>query len=244
MNFSGIDSVNLIGRLLRWPLRLIPRETILPILQGKLRGRKWISGSSNHGCWLGSYEFDKQKFMTKTVHAGTVAYDIGANVGFYTLLFSVLVGDQGSAVAFEPVLSNVAFIQRHLQLNHRRNVQVYQVALGQTTGEALLELGVNNSMARLSATGSVRVPLYRLDDWRQQFQARPPTYLKIDVEGAEAEVLDGARLTLIEYRPAIFLATHGLGVHRRCLAILGELGYQLQSLTSASIDVTDEVFAF
>src|ERR1700722_9598796 len=106
-NLSGISKESLIGRLLRVPLRLIPRSTVLPIMQGALQGKKWRVGSGAHGCWLGSYEFHKQKALQDEIKAGYVVYDIGANVGFYALLASVLVGETGFVYAFEPFPGNL-----------------------------------------------------------------------------------------------------------------------------------------
>ncbi|MDW8317197.1 MAG: FkbM family methyltransferase, partial [Anaerolineae bacterium] len=90
MNLSGISSKSLIGRVLRFPLRLIPPKAVLPIMQGRLKGRKWIVGSSSHGCWLGSYEYAKRIVFERTVRENSVVFDIGAHVGFYTLLAAVL----------------------------------------------------------------------------------------------------------------------------------------------------------
>jgi len=59
MNFSAISNKNIFGKILRFPLRFIPTKVVVPILQGTLKGKKWIVGSSNHGCWLGSYEYEK-----------------------------------------------------------------------------------------------------------------------------------------------------------------------------------------
>src|SRR5580765_1322501 len=102
-NLSGISRETLIGKLLRAPLRLLPRTAAVPILQGPLRGKKWIVGSGTHGCWLGSYEYDKQKLFQKTVRSGDVVYDVGANAGFYSLLASLLVGEKGHVYSFEPL---------------------------------------------------------------------------------------------------------------------------------------------
>src|SRR5664280_711279 len=88
MNFSGISGRTFIGKALRFPLSLIPSGTQMPILQGPLHGKRWIVGASNHGCWLGSYEAAKQKKITEFVRPGMVCWDVGANVGFYTLLFA------------------------------------------------------------------------------------------------------------------------------------------------------------
>ncbi|MHB9011046.1 MAG: hypothetical protein ACYC49_02335 [Ignavibacteriaceae bacterium] len=92
MNISKISYKSIIGRLIRLPLKLIPAKTVLPIMQGPLKGKKWIKGSSINGCWLGSYENDKQILFREYIKEGMVVYDIGANAGFYTLLSSLLVG--------------------------------------------------------------------------------------------------------------------------------------------------------
>lgn len=97
INFSSISSSKFIGRMLRLPLRLVPRELEVRILQGPLRRKRWIARSSEHGCWLGSYEAAKQERMIEFVRPGMVCWDVGANVGFYTLLLAELVGGAGSS---------------------------------------------------------------------------------------------------------------------------------------------------
>ena len=92
MNFSAISNETLLGRMLRLPFRLIPTNAQMRILQGHLRGKKWIAGSGNHGYWLGSYEYQKQRIFSEEIRPGDVVYDLGANVGFYSLLASFLVG--------------------------------------------------------------------------------------------------------------------------------------------------------
>src|SRR5579871_1243331 len=117
MNLSGISNESVVGRALRAPFRLIPRSAAVPILQGPLRGKRWVVGSATHGCWLGSYEQDKQQCFAGAVSVGSVVYDIGANVGFYSLLASVLVGVSGAVYSFEPVPRNCHFLRRHVDLN-------------------------------------------------------------------------------------------------------------------------------
>lgn len=124
MNFSHISNQTLIGKGLRLPLKLIPKRMVIPIMQGPLRGKLWVVGSSSHGCWLGSYELQKQQIFIKTVRPRYVVYDIGAHVGFYTLLSSVLVGSQGKVLAFEPVPRNLQYLRRHVHMNCCPNVSV------------------------------------------------------------------------------------------------------------------------
>ncbi len=107
VNFSSISNRSLAGRALRIPLRLIPANAPVPILQGPLRGKLWVKGSSDNGCWLGSFEHDKQRLMSSMLQPGDTMFDVGANVGYYTLLASHRVGPDGRVIAFEPLPANV-----------------------------------------------------------------------------------------------------------------------------------------
>jgi hypothetical protein len=110
LNFSAIPRHAVAGRALRLPLRLIPRSLVVPILQGPLRGARWIVGSATHGCWLGCYERAKQQGFVRILAPGQVVYDLGANVGFYTLLAARRVGPTGEVHAFEPGAENLEFV--------------------------------------------------------------------------------------------------------------------------------------
>ena len=83
----------------------------IPIFQGKLRGKKWIVGSGEHGYWLGSYEMDKRLAFEKEILPDSVIYDIGANVGFYSLLAAEMTGEKGHVYAFEPLPRNIKISQ-------------------------------------------------------------------------------------------------------------------------------------
>ncbi len=232
------------GKMLRQPLRLIPPDICLPILQGRLRGKRWITGSSIHGCWLGSYESDKQRLFETAIREGDTVFDIGANVGFYTLLASVMVGASGQVYAFEPLPRNTIFLNRHLVLNRAANVKVFEVAIADANGEAYFDDSPNNSMGHLSSTGTRKVRTMTIDDLVFDSKIAPPNCIKIDVEGAETCVLAGARLVLERYQPTIFLATHGPDVHSRSCQFLDSLGYTLESIGDKVISETDEILAY
>lgn len=244
MNFSGVSDKSVVGKALRLPLRLLPPDTVLPILQGKLRGRKWISGSSNHGCWLGSYELHKCKAFEHWVAMGSVVFDIGANVGFYSLLASILVGPEGRVFAFEPVPLNLRFLHKHLRLNCIDNVVVIAAAVADGAGIAHFDLGMTPSMGHLAPNGGLTVRTFSLDEMVEAGELPPPDYIKIDVEGSEAKVLFGAQSVLAEFHPTIFLATHSKELHGKCSRLLRSFGYILEPLNAPSLDQTDEVLAY
>src|SRR5216684_2115948 len=103
--------------ILRLPLRLIPRGAIVRIVSGELRGWQWIVHSATNGCWLGTYERHVQRLFRQRLRPGAVALDVGANVGFFTLLASKLVGSAGHVYAFEPLPRNLYYLERHVRLN-------------------------------------------------------------------------------------------------------------------------------
>jgi FkbM family methyltransferase len=244
VNLSGIPPDTFLGRMLRQPLKLIPGNTAMPILQGRLRGKRWIAGAHTHGCWLGSYESEKQKLFESKVRPGDTVFDIGANVGFYTLLASDLVGDAGYVYAFEPVPRNIEFLHEHLRLNRVGNVEVIESAVSDRSGDTYFDDTPGSAMGHLAAKGRLKVRTVSIDALGSEGKALPPNCMKIDVEGDEFLVLSGAKSTLKDYHPIIFLATHGTQVHEQCCDLLKSVGYQLEGLDGASIAQCDELIAY
>lgn len=242
MNVSGISSQTPIGKLLRLPLRLVPRDLVVPILNGGLRGKRWISGSGDHGCWLGSYEYDKQRRFAKSLSAGEVVFDLGANVGFYTLLASELVGRAGKVIAFEPLPENLTYLHKHLRMNRITNVQIFEAAVADSIGVARFRVD-RSTMGALSTDGELEVKTVSLDRLFEMGQIPPPSLIKMDIEGGEYSALLGTRAILERYHPTIFLATHGREVHDDCCSYLRSIGYELSAITGDSVEETDELLA-
>jgi FkbM family methyltransferase len=242
INFSGISDSKLAGRAMRLPLRLIPDSAVVRILQGPLRGKRWIAGSSNHGCWLGSYEAVKQRKIRELVRPGMLCWDVGANVGFYTLLLAELVGAGGRVFAFEPVPRNVELLRRHVEMNRCQNVRILPCALGDSDGEAEFDPGPDTSRGRIAAGGPLKVPCSRADTLLAAGEVEAPDVIKIDVEGTEADVLRGACGAMVR-RPMVFLATHGETAHWACVELLAASGYKVRALDGGPPEGTDEVVA-
>ena len=242
LNFSAINNRALLGRLLRLPLCIVPPSATVRIVQGPLRGMRWIAGSSNHGCWLGSYELPKQQKIAEFVKPGWTCWDVGANVGFYTLLLSRLVGPQGKVVAFEPVSRNYELLARHVEINRCANVQLVRAALGDFDGEVAFNDNMNHSMGFISPLGATKVKSHRVDTLLANGAVPVPKMIKIDIEGAEAKLL-GAGKILSQTHPAIFLATHGAAVHKECLDLLIEMKYSVSHLACDEGELDDELLA-
>jgi FkbM family methyltransferase len=232
IDWSGISRETLLGRALRHALRWIPSRAVLTVRQGVNSGCKWISGSSVHGCWLGSYELEKQSVVKTYTKPGMTAFDLGANAGFFTLMFSRLVGAAGNVWAFEPLAENVHMLRQHIQLNHLRNVTIVQAAISSASGLAPFEKAKSNAMGRVTtnANSNYRVPTLTLDQIIADGGSPMPDIVKVDVEGAEAAVLEGAE-GLLRSGHAIWLIALDEDTTRDwCVDRLDRAGYRLSTL--------------
>lgn len=201
----------------------------LPILAGSLRGRYWLpaNGGQLLHIVLGMYQRDQTARFIQHVRPKDVVYDIGASVGYYTVLSSLLVGIRGRTLAFEPSPRCAAYLRQHVRINSLGNTTVFQAALGSREGTAGFAPGRGLGNGRLAEGGSQTVDVHRLDNVVAR-ERRKPTHLRIDVEGDELQVLKGAQETLHRYRPMVFLSTHGQGERAACCQLLSEMGYKLE----------------
>jgi len=208
------------GRLLRLPLAALPERAIVPVLSGPLRGARWVVGSSSHGCWAGTYEAENQKFVAGHLKAGDVALDLGAHVGFFTLLMSRMVGARGVVIACEPHPESASRLRRHLALNGCSNVRIREIAISDHRGELRFLRSSPVSQSHLNEQGDLIVPSRTLDELIAEEEVTTPAMVKIDVEGAEAAVLRGAERLLASAQSAWLIATHGWEAHRDALVRL------------------------
>lgn len=214
----------------------------LRIVSGDLRGAHWLpaSGGKTLRIFLGTYERPQTSMFQKSIGCGDVVFDIGASLGYYTLLSSRLVGRPGRVVAFEPDPRNVAFLRRHVWINRAFNTTVHQAAIGNCDGAGRFSTGTGTGTGRLDERGKIPVRLHRLDDIVAD-EACQPTHLKIDVEGAELQVLQGAQATLRKYRPIIFLSTHGSRKHASCCQLLAEMNYRMDAIAGGDVATASEL---
>ncbi len=221
MNLAKLPPFNsTVGKLLRLPLRLLPRNIPMRVLQGPLRGARWIAGAHTHGCWLGSYEWDTQQLFWYSIPAGGVVCDIGANAGFYTLLAA---RKAKHVIAIEPLPENLRYLYKHLEMNRIKNVTVIKAAMSDVNGLAQFRVGGNRATGALEADGALQIRTTTVDSL-----PRAPDLIKIDVEGAEFRVLTGAIETIKRKHPIIFLSMHVGGSH--CQDLLRSLGYTLKDI--------------
>ena len=162
----------------------------------------------------GEYEPKETLLFLETVKTGDTVWDIGANVGYYTVLAAKIAGAKGKIIAFEPDEENAKLLKENLELNKCQNVVVRPEAVFETNGRIGFNLEKNNkgdsSVAKDDA-GKISVPCVTIDSFFSSERELSPSVIKMDIEGAEIQALRGGTKTLlslkkiklfIEYNPA------------------------------------------
>jgi FkbM family methyltransferase len=217
------------------------------ILSGLARGyRMCVSPADNLSYLLGTNEPHLQKVIREYVAAGDTVYDIGANVGYVSLSLAKRVGPQGSVIAFEPIPQNIAAFRNNVAINGITNVQLLECAASDHAGEALIRLAENPSTASLvwhrnnSSATELSIRTVSVDDLVETGELAYPKFVKIDVEGAEAQALCGMRRTLAAARPVLFVECSEAG-REQAWHLLVDLQYRCQSaITRRDIHTLEE----
>jgi len=146
----------------------------------------------------GIFEVPITNYVKNNLKDGQWAIDVGANIGYYSLLFSGLVGKNGKVFSFEPEKSNFEILKKNLAVNSINNVQIENVAISNTDSEGKLYLskiaGQHKIYSSFSDTGKTAdIKILTLDSWfkKNQIDYRKISFIKIDVEGAELAVVEG-----------------------------------------------------
>lgn len=190
MNRGG--RLRAIFRFLRWQLgsRLLPYPVALPFVdQFKLLVERGMTGATgNYYCGL--HESEDMAFVLHFLRPGDAFYDIGANVGSYSLLAAAAGVDR--IVAFEPSTQTARRLRRNLALNLIEDrVSVQQVALGPASARVAFSVGsdtTNHVLSEQESGEAEQVEVRPFDDF---FEAGRPSFVKMDVEGFESQVLAG-----------------------------------------------------
>ena len=220
---------------------ILPPGIPITIPTGINKGFRWVRGHANAPEWMGIYERSKQMAVSQFNLRGKTVFDVGANAGFYTLAFSRLVGPKGNVFAFEPLGRNCDKLLNHLTLNGIENAKVVQCAVADCDGFTAFQIGNSDFAGKLATSGRHVVPVFSLDSITERLTHQTPYLVKIDVEGAEAEVLKGADKVLAKSRPKLLIAIHGQERASKCFAILQSYGYSMETLTRKMVKSADEM---
>jgi len=178
--------------------------------------------------WKGTYEAEFCKRLKAAVQPGDVCYDIGAFRGYMAGVFAL--AGASKVYAFEPMPKNQCTILKVVAMNPRLPLVLVPKAVADRVGEQVLEIHRDHSMSRLGSVSSsgdgelITVQTTTVDGTAKE-TGKWPTLLKIDVEGAEEEVLNGAKETLKKSVRAVFIEIHHARAETECRRLLEKAGF-------------------
>jgi FkbM family methyltransferase len=237
-------------RMAAWPIL----QPFIPALGRIVRGRGRISSGVGEGLLfdatesriaylLGTYCSEEQSLLADCISSGDIFYDVGAHVGFYSVVGARLVGEEGKVVAFEPVPEIAKKCKYNLKQNGFHNAVVVEAAVGEKKGVMKFKVDSESQASKLSETGNIEVKVICLDEWIERGEEPGPDVILIDAEGNEVEVLKGAMKTIKESRPTILVEVHGIGdrFSKFIDSCLKPIGYTARRLSGGSIPASSGV---
>jgi FkbM family methyltransferase len=211
-----------------------PNEpTMVTVRSGPAKGfRLLIDVKTEKYYWSGTHEREVQEALGRLLSPGMTFLDVGAHIGLFSLLASRLVGSSGRVHAIEPMADARERLLASIAANHRENITVHDCALAAETKETMLHAhgsSTTSSIVWESSEGRGQlVAAYTLTEFAERIQT--PDVIKIDVEGAEVDVLAGGLAVLAARKPIIVVEFSSGDALRRARKLLPF--YEFDALTS------------
>ena len=183
----------------------------------------------------GTFEISETRLVQALVRPGMTVLDVGANIGYYTIIAARLVGESGRVFSFEPSTTTRALLEANVKRNAFQNVVIRPEALAERTGEVgfypstqASNQGISSIIPTDDRPAEITVPCSRLDDFVGNMGDRRIDLIKMDIEGAELQAIRGGRQVLGRSDgPPIIFEAHDLAP---VAGALRELGYQIRRL--------------
>ena len=187
--------------------------------------------------FFGNYdERHEPTLVRRILEPGDVFWDVGANIGFYSMLASIYVGNSGHVIAFEPGKIAYSALEKNVKLNGFLNIKPYNFAVSNAYGKEMLyssgdvAFGEATIIKKQSQEYSniETCKVIALYQFMKENKLNTPTFIKIDVEGSEVNVLEGAEEILCSEKPPMLLVEMNERV--RLQSLLKKFGYLPASL--------------
>jgi len=199
-------------------LRAVPDAGVHSLAPG-LKLQLEPDDTTERDIYFDAFEFLTRRMLRHLLRPGTVFVDVGANIGYYTVLAGHWIGEQGIVWAFEPNPTIATRLRQNVELNGLKNVTVREVALGSSSGTAMLHCPKSEthgyaSLAPMAGMEcrTVEIQLAVLDLIAGSSLARLDV-IKMDIEGFEDGAVAGARETILRYKPHVLLEVNAAAAH-------------------------------
>ncbi|MEL7421036.1 MAG: FkbM family methyltransferase, partial [Cyanobacteria bacterium J06555_3] len=155
----------------------------------------------------GVWEADVTEFISDKIQPGWTIFDIGSHIGYYSLLFAKHAGKTGQVHCFEPS-QTIETLRQNAELNQWANLKIHDFALFDREGTICMEQRGKTRVKTETSEQDILVEMKIFDEWKKQANIKSFDLFKLDVEGAEFNILQGMKETIEEFKPAILIEVH------------------------------------
>lgn len=229
---------NIIKNIIR--KMFFPNGAIRRIAFGPLRGARYrVSPITGMETWHSAHEKPMQAAFERLVKKGDEVIDVGTNWGGHAIHLSKLVGDSGKVLAIEPSPPVANEAKWHFKENNCHNISFLEAALSDQNGFAYFDTKELSTQGKIisnpNQNTTVKVETITLDDAIKKYSFEKTKLIKVDVEGAEGNVLLGAQETLKKIRPIWVIELHTPEQDRLVSKLLLNNNYTLKRLNGDPI---------
>ncbi|MFC1667838.1 FkbM family methyltransferase [Chlamydiota bacterium] len=198
----------------------------------------------------GVWEPELTSTVLSLVKPGMTIVDVGADIGYFTLLFAKCAGEGGQVFSFEPIPKAREYLERNIALNGFKNIRIESCALFDSERNIILEQPFNKSRVnpkkKIASSHDIRVITRIFDQWVEKRNIARIDAIKIDVEGAELNVLKGMKKSIQKYHPHFFIEIHPEYIKQfgyktaEVIAFLNDYKYRIEPVNMPKIDFSKE----
>jgi len=182
------------------------------------------------------------------IKKGMTCLDCGGNIGYYATMESNLVGKEGRVIAIEPSPVNLNYLKKNLELQNQGNYEVYNLACGEKDGEITFVVHKISNMCRVVREGEteseekkfIKIPVQKLDTFLADKKLERLDLLRMDIEGSELRLFEGAKETIKKFKPMIQMELHpghlGPENTKKLLEYLKSEGYEFSTFMIGYLD--------
>jgi FkbM family methyltransferase len=212
------------------------------IAAGDLKGYKILLNlKAEKSRWLGTYEPELAEAVREFVKPGMTVYDVGANIGYVSMLLAHAARPDGRVFAFEALPANIERIRANIGLNGLEDrIHLIPQAVADKSGELTFHVHESVGMGKVAGSAGrpgeqyqaeIQVQTVSLDEFVYQQGNPAPHVVKIDIEGGEVLALPGMKRILNEHHPLLLLELHGPESEQVAWQTLTEAGYRLHEMS-------------
>ncbi len=194
----------------------LSQERVISIFDNKLKTISQDKGISSELIIHKIHEPLTTSLIIKKLTQGMHCIDIGSNIGYYAILESSKIGDNGTVWSIEPSPQNFETLSKNIILNQRKNIKCYNIAIGDENGKIDFLISEKSNWSKIknkidhieNGDKTIQVDIMTLDSFSQKNEIKKVDLLRMDVEGYERNIIEGSINFLEKFKPILMIEVH------------------------------------